>query len=453
MKTPSLFNLTFLFLILTYSTDLRGQSESIVIKANIISVDGIETAEVNIVEPSFETYRKYVVELTLLRIIEVSLLRNIELEAKTFYSDQFNTKKLVVKTLNWGEVPAQKTVPDSELVKRFYDYIYQRLESEELTGIEGIFESIDEGNDFEYLIAILKSQDEPGTYIAYTLSSTDPEIPVASSIYKLRTTAVANKYLTQYWLKNGYTTSNQLSIYNEGILNAGPKSFIKMYPGLNETRKYREINPLVDWDACGSGVLLGPGGIIATNYHVIKNAKVIRVKIAIDENIIEYPAALVAQDAESDVALLRISDTSNMFSGVSPVSLRDSIVMGEEVMTLGYPIPDKMGENVKFNKGYVSALTGNNNRKDYFQTDLPVWYGNSGGPCFDLNGNLLGLVSEIRFDKGQKLENVCFVTNSVNLLNLISATKYKQDITTTKSNQKATTNDLISRSVFIKVNF
>ena len=430
---------------------LMAQEKGISIHDSTVFVNNITTAEVEIIEPSFETFRKHMVKLYLVRKIDINTLRQIKKKAKNHYIDKLNTKKVVVKV----QKSEKKQVPDSIRKARenaFYDYIFQRLESEELNTIEGVYESIDEGNDFEYQIVILKSTNDIGAFESYLLASSDPELPVSLTFFKLRPSAVPNKYLTQYWLKNGYTTSNQLTIYNEGILNAGPKSFIKMYPSPNETRKYREINPMVDWESCGSGVLLGGDGIVATNHHVIDGANKIRVKIADSGSFMEYEAALIAQNIESDIALLRIIDTTNFVKNIKAIPLKIDISMGQEVMTLGYPIPDKMGENVKFNKGYVSALTGNDNRKNYFQTDLPVWYGNSGGPCFDKNGNLMGLVSEIRFDRGQKLENVCFVTSVSNLVSLIQTTKYNHNITLNNRTEKANMTDLISRSVFIKVN-
>jgi hypothetical protein len=447
----------FSLLLILISLTTTGQAISFMVSDNEITDFEKTIAKIVVDDDFFKKNNQYLIRLYFYYEYKNEQIKRFEKRTYDHFVTKFHAKNISVVSIMPSEVggagiytPAQR---DSINLYNFFDYIYQRLESEWIASIEGIYESVDEGNDFEYGVVILKSTENDGSFIAYTLWSTDPEIPVSSTLFKLRPTAVPNKYLTQYWLKNGYKTSNQLTVYNEGILNAGPKSYIKMYPGPNETRKYREINPLVDWDACGSGVLLGPEGIIATNYHVIKGASKIRVKIADSLSYKEYEATLIAQDMETDVAILRVIDTTAQFTGITPSPLNLNFTLGDEVMTLGYPIPDKMGENVKFNKGYISALSGNKNNEAYFQTDLPVWYGNSGGPCFDKNGNLLGLVSEIRFDKGQKLENVCFVTRATNISSLLSTTKYAQNIQLKEATEPANMNDLISRSVFVKVNY
>lgn len=438
-------------ILLMVSPNLNGQNE-IVFDDGVVTVNEIATAKINIIKPSFETFNKYVVELSLIKKIELIELRQIEKVARKHYTEKFQTKKVIIEVTNWGEeLKLMNETKDQARIQAFYDYIYYRLETTELSEIEGVYESIADGGTFEYRVVILKSINDPGAYEAYLLGSTDPDLPVTSTILKLRPTAVPDKYLTQFWLKNGYTTSNQLTVFNNGILNAGTKSYIKMYPSPNETRKYKEINPLVEWDKCGSGVLLGPNGIIATNQHVISGAKSIKVKLTIGGKIMELNASLLAQEIETDIALIQINDTNEIFSNISPISVQDSLNIGEEIMTLGYPNPIILGENVKLNKGYITALVGQNSRKDYFQTDLPIWYGNSGGPCFDSNGNLLGLVSEIRFDRGQKLENVCFVTSSSNLVRLINTTKYIDNISRIRSVDEADISDLMSRSIFIMI--
>lgn len=346
---------------------LCAQDKVVLIKNDAIFLDEKRIGKIEVTEPTFENFNKYLIQLTFFEAIEVSTLEIVENEAKSHFSNKFKEKprKIDVITVKWNESGA---IIDnkSERINAFNDYIYQRLEAEDLAPLEGVYESIESGNEYEYSVVILKSIKDKGTFDAYLLMSTDPELPVSGTLFKLRPTAVPNKYLTQYWLNNGFTTSNQLTIFDEGILNAGPKSYIKMYPRPNETRKYFEVNPLVDWEACGSGVLLGPKGIVATNYHVVNGAKRVRVKIMDFDRALEYDAVLIAHDMESDIALLRVSDTTGYFSNFRAVSMEGDVFLGQEVMTLGYPIPDRMGENVKFNKGYVSALSGNNNKKGYF---------------------------------------------------------------------------------------
>ena len=83
------------------------------------------------------------------------------------------------------------------------------------------------------------------------------------------------------------------------------------------------------------------------------------------------------------------SKTDSRFkSVVKPIKWNSSVSLGEKVFTLGYPISNKMSDNVKVVDGIVSGLNGREGNKAFFQTTLPVWYGNSGGPCFNSKGEI-----------------------------------------------------------------
>ena len=124
-------------------------------------------------------------------------------------------------------------------------------------------------------------------------------------------------------------------------------------------------------------------------------------------------------------------------------------------MTLGYPNPMKLGENVKFNQGRVSGMFGPDNNQNYFQTDLPIWYGNSGGACFDQNGNILGLTTLIAWDRGQKVENVGYITRSSNIINLIRDTRFGEGLLIKDeiNEKKVDVDSLLPFAVLIKVNY
>ena len=112
-----------------------------------------------------------------------------------------------------------------------------------------------------------------------------------------------------------------------------------------------------------------------------------------------------------------------------------------------------MSDNVKVVDGIVSGMNGREGDPLYFQTTLPVWYGNSGGPCFNDRGEILGLATQILFDQGVKVDNVAYVTKSDNVLNLAG------DIIQISSTQNKSLSleelieNLIPYSVFIKVNY
>ncbi|KQS04234.1 protease [Sphingomonas sp. Leaf357] len=145
----------------------------------------------------------------------------------------------------------------------------------------------------------------------------------------------------------------------------------------------------------GSGFIISPDGYVVTNNHVIapgaKGATVESIKvIMIDRK--EYTAKLIGRDPASDLALLKIDATNLPFVkfGDTPTAR-----VGDWVLAIGNPFG--LGSTVT--AGIVSALhraTGQPGAYDRFiQTDASINQGNSGGPMFDLNGNVIGINSQI----------------------------------------------------------
>ncbi len=134
----------------------------------------------------------------------------------------------------------------------------------------------------------------------------------------------------------------------------------------------------------GSGLLI-KGGYVLTCWHVVEGAE----RISVSLNGKDYVAKVLQKDAANDVAVLRASEAEG---GVS-LTIADDTKLGEQVFTLGYPLPDLQGSDVKFTMGSISGLTGPENTPRYFQISAPLQSGNSGGPLFDEKGNLAGIVA------------------------------------------------------------
>ena len=94
---------------------------------------------------------------------------------------------------------------------------------------------------------------------------------------------------------------------------------------------------------------------------------------------------------------------------------------GSEVFTLGYPIADVMGEEVKFTDGKISSKTGIQGDVTVYQISVPIQPGNSGGPLFDIRGNLVGITSSGLNRDYFKSENVNYAIKSSYLQSLIDA--------------------------------
>jgi len=148
----------------------------------------------------------------------------------------------------------------------------------------------------------------------------------------------------------------------------------------------REVNYARRMRPEGTGTVLLPGGLIATNAHVIGGAVTVRVRLR-DGRIL--PAEIVGVDADTDLALVRAP------VNLPPLTAGPEPAIGEPVCAVGNPF----GLDLSVTCGVVSAIhrtgTGFNPIEDFIQTDAVVNPGGSGGPLVDDEGRLVGLVSAI----------------------------------------------------------
>jgi serine protease Do len=150
----------------------------------------------------------------------------------------------------------------------------------------------------------------------------------------------------------------------------------------------------------GSGFLISPDGYVVTNAHVIrpgaKGATVNSITVTLTDKK-EYVAKVIGQDQDSDLALLKIDAT-----GLPFVKFGNSAGarVGDWVVAIGEPF----GLGGTVTAGIISAInrvTGQGGAYDRFiQTDASINQGNSGGPMFDLNGNVIGINSQIFSQSG-----------------------------------------------------
>src|SRR3984957_493213 len=146
-------------------------------------------------------------------------------------------------------------------------------------------------------------------------------------------------------------------------------------------------------ESLGSGFIVSSDGYILTNAHVVDGANVVTVKLT-DKR--EFKAKVVGADKQSDVAVLKI-DASNLPT-VKIGDPRQSKV-GQWVVAIGSPY----GFDNTVTSGIISAKSRslpNENYTPFIQTDVPVNPGNSGGPLFNLQGEVIGINSMIYSQTG-----------------------------------------------------
>jgi serine protease Do len=141
--------------------------------------------------------------------------------------------------------------------------------------------------------------------------------------------------------------------------------------------------------ALGSGFIIDEKGIVVTNNHVIQNAEDIIVRVNGDK---DYKAKVIGADPLSDIAVLQL-ETKDKFT---PVSFGDSdkARIGDWVIAIGNPF----GLGGTVTSGIISARNrsiGLSRYEDYIQTDASINSGNSGGPLFDMNGDVIGINTAI----------------------------------------------------------
>ena len=141
--------------------------------------------------------------------------------------------------------------------------------------------------------------------------------------------------------------------------------------------------------ALGSGFIIDEKGIVITNNHVIQDAEDIVVRVGGDK---EYKATIIGADPLSDIAVLQI-DSKEKFIPVN-FGNSDKARIGDWVIAIGNPF----GLGGTVTAGIISARNrsiGLSRYEDYIQTDASINSGNSGGPLFDMNGDVIGINTAI----------------------------------------------------------
>ncbi len=135
--------------------------------------------------------------------------------------------------------------------------------------------------------------------------------------------------------------------------------------------------------ASGTGFAVTSNGVLVTNNHVIEGCENVRVH----SNGRVIDATVISRDPGNDLAVLKAD-----FRPAAVFALRESNPqLMQDIYVAGYPFGVNLSSSVKVTKGIVSSLTGLGNNFSNIQIDAAIQPGNSGGPIFDDNGNVLGV--------------------------------------------------------------
>jgi S1-C subfamily serine protease len=178
--------------------------------------------------------------------------------------------------------------------------------------------------------------------------------------------------------------------------------------------KQKDVDPttsvgLVSVGGLGSGVLISEDGKVATAAHVVQTADEILVHFMSGEKIKARP---MASEPGADVALLQL-ERRPAVGHVAKVGNSDNVQVGDQVFVVGAPL----GLTHSLTVGHISARRMDNKfmggmfNTEVFQTDAAINQGNSGGPMFNMQGEVVGIVSYIISQTGG-FEGLGFVITS-----------------------------------------
>lgn len=311
------------------------------------------------------------------------------------------------------------------------EQIIQYLDNTSTNPIEGIYKTYTNLDEFNFKFAILK---KGKTYYAIVLESSDVR-------WKRGETKMTFNYIDGYNGVHSYDVSffdskgkkkNTLAKMEGRILTVGVDlggeeieewNLLKIYPsgddGNNVDSNIAQQASDRSLKGTGSGFIVS-GKVVATNFHVVDGASKITVTLTSDGVFEEYNARVLSVDKTNDLALVTIKD--DKFTPLKPAPYRiatSASDVGTSIFTMGYPMTNILGEEMKITDGLISSKTGFKGSATEYQISAPIQPGNSGGALFDKNGNLVGITNAGL--RNNEIENVNYAIKTNYLLNLIDS--------------------------------
>ena len=277
---------------------------------------------------------------------------------------------------------------------------------------EGIYESLSSANTHKYKVGVVKN--EFGFKVIFLSSDNVDELLKVGDVKGDLTSTASDNLFKAKWVKSDgrfnedmYFSFSDFAL-NEVVSNSVNKlSFIKLFPTL---RSPAENNG----KSSGTGFLLNSDGYIATNYHVVEDAKIINVKGLNGDFKNSVTAKVIISDINNDLAIIKVDN--NVLTDPPYAIYSKKIEPGNSIFCLGYPLRATMGDEVKVTNGIISSNSGFKNDISLYQISAPIQPGNSGGPLIDSKGNLIGIINAKHTDA----ENVSYAIKAAYLINLIN---------------------------------
>jgi serine protease Do len=310
------------------------------------------------------------------------------------------------------------------------EIINNYLDSNSLDFVEGIWS----WDDNQYEVAIIKNKTNTYSqydYIGIITETRNKGWVVGEIKLLLKKTVSEYVYSVIYYMGDKSETGSTLTMPNENMIEmmlptgenyAKEKVIlIKSYPS-NKKEIFKSNESI---NISGTGFFIS-NDVIATNYHVVAEAK--EIKINLNQNY--YNARLLIKDATNDLALLQISfkdspiERKMFLEQVKPLPIGrvNNIKEGDKVFTIGFPLSQELGKSPRVSEGIINSTYGMEDDPRMFQVSIPVQPGNSGGPMFNQFGEVVGIITStinnayLIMKKGTFSQNVNFAVK-INYLN------------------------------------
>lgn len=166
----------------------------------------------------------------------------------------------------------------------------------------------------------------------------------------------------------------------------------------------------------GTAFMIDNQGVLVTNAHVLKNAK---GAILTNSKGMEFRANIIYTDFTRDIAFLKINDTDYIPKGSIPYSIRKTTGdLAEPIFTLGYPY-----DKFVYGEGYLSSFTGHQGDTMSCQIAVAANPGNSGGPVFNRNGEVIGILCK----RELQAEGVVYAIRAAYIIEAVNELRQKDN--------------------------
>lgn len=322
--------------------------------------------------------------------------------------------------------------------------------------VEGIWSW--DSNDYE--VAIIKNTTNTYSqydYIGIITESRRDGWQLGEIKLLLKKTVSDYVYSVIYYMRDKSETGTTITMPNENMIEMylptglyGSKEktiLVKSYPA-NKKAIFKNN----ETTSSGTGFFLS-NDIIATNYHVVADAK--EIKVNFNQN--QYYAKLLIKDAINDLALLQIQFKDNQlerkmfFEQIKPLPVGEvnKVKEGDKVFTIGFPLSQELGKAPRVSEGIINSTYGINDDPRMFQISIPVQPGNSGGPMFNQAGEIVGIITStinnayLIINKGTFPQNVNFAIKINYLNNLLELLPEKVEPLKKQNGTKKTFSELV----------